>query len=442
MVEIEHKFSVRIIRRGTSLGLYMNNVRVGSLKKLPTGAMQFNYEPSWIVSPTAIPLSTSLPLAPKTYSGDVVINYFDNLLPDNDGIRKALAQRMALKSQEVYDLLAAIGRDCVGAVQLIPTDEEPSLETGIQSVPISDKEIEKILKSLKSFPLGVRPGDDFRISIAGAQEKTAFLKVKNAWHVPKGSTPSSHIFKVQMGMIQDGIDMTKSIENEWLCMQICKEFGLPTANCEIQDFGETRALVVERFDREFTDGKVLRYAQEDFCQVFGISPAAKYENKGGPGIVQIVDALTRSDNPNEDKATFLKSQIVFWLLGAIDGHAKNFSVFLVPQGIKLTPLYDVMSAYPPIRKRQLEYEKAALAMAVGDKRTYRLRDIVRRHWLQTAKKASFPDLEMNKIIDQVIELTPNVIANIESKLPNEFPEEISSPILEGMAEARSALVED
>ncbi|MEQ1664360.1 MAG: HipA N-terminal domain-containing protein, partial [Bdellovibrionales bacterium] len=252
------------------LRVYLNNTPVGALKKLSNGALHFQYETTWVNSPNAIPLSLSLPLTTHIYAGDVVINYFDNLLPDNDSIRKTLALRMSLNNQEVFNLLSAIGRDCVGAIQLIPEQEGFPLSKKINALPISDRAISEILKNLKNSPLGINPEEDFRISIAGAQEKTAFLKLKNGWHIPQGSTPSSHIFKVQMGVLRDQIDMTHSVENEWLCLQICKAFGLPTAEAEIADFNGVRALVVERFDRELTENSMLRYAQEDFCQAAGL----------------------------------------------------------------------------------------------------------------------------------------------------------------------------
>lgn len=417
----------------------MNNEPVGTLEKLSNGALSFAYDPAWISSPGAVPLSLSLPLSTKTYSGDVVINHFDNLLPDNDGIRKAISQRMSLHSQEAFDLLAAIGRDCVGAIQLIPSDEKLVSSIQVQARPITDAKIAEVLKNLKSYPLGVKSGGDFRISIAGAQEKTAFLKIGNRWHVPIGTTPSTHIFKVQMGMLRNVVDMSRSVENEWLCLQICKAFKLPTANAEVSDFDGVRTLVVERFDRGFEGKRILRYAQEDFCQVFGISSHKKYENEGGPGIPQIMSTLSKSDDPTQDRTVFMKSQVVFWLLAAIDGHAKNFSVFLAPGGLRLTPLYDVMSAHPPIAAKQIPHQKAKLAMAIGDNRHYRIKEIARRHWLQTAKHTRFGETRMNEVIDKVIEQTPEVVSAVSRILPKNFPDSVSGPILEGLRKSAQRL---
>ncbi len=421
------------------LKLYMNNTFVGLLQKNPNGSLYFSYDIGWINSPDSIPLSLSMPLSPITYSGDVVINYFDNLLPDNLGIRKTLSQRFSIPTQEVYDLLSVIGKDCIGAVQLISDNEKIERYKKIKSKPISEIEIESILKNLKSHPFGLNPESDFRISVAGVQEKTAFLKNKNGWYIPLGTTPSTHIFKIQMGVVGDKIDMTQSIENEWLCLKICKHFGLPVANAEMINFGQVKSLVVERFDRIKMKEKILRYAQEDFCQVFGVSSNQKYENQGGPGIVQIIDALTKSDNPRVDKYIFMKAQVVFWLLAAIDGHAKNFSVFIFPDGIRLTPIYDVLSAYPPIKLGQIQYEKAKFAMAIGDNRHYKLKEIQRRHWLQTAKKANYPLGEMSRILEEVADQTSSVVDLVSKSLPDNFPSKISKPIFEGMLKASKSL---
>lgn len=417
----------------------MNNILVGLLQKTTNGALYFTYDESWINSPHSVPLSLSMPLSPTTYSGDVVINYFDNLLPDNLGIRNTLMQQLSIVSQDVYDLLSVIGKDCVGAVQLIPENEKIDQYKKIKSSAISDQQIETILKNLKSYPFGIKPEDDFRISVAGAQEKTAFLRKRNKWYLPRGTTPSSHIFKVQMGLVGDKIDMTQSIQNEWLCLEICKQFGLPVAHAEILTFGNITALVVERFDRITFKGNILRCAQEDFCQYYGISSNQKYENQGGPGIVQIMQALTKSDNPAADKYIFLKAQVIFWLLAAIDGHAKNFSLFLFPDGARLTPIYDVLSAYPPIKMGQIQYEKAKFAMAIGDNRHYKLKEIQRRHWLQSAKKANYPIDEMNKILDEVASQAASVINIVSKKLPQNFPTKISKPIFEGMLKAAKSL---
>jgi serine/threonine-protein kinase HipA len=113
--------------------------------------------------------------------------------------------------------------------------------------------------------------------------------------------------------------------------------------------GKVKALAVERFDRRYATDRswIMRLPQEDFCQVLNVPSARKYESHGGPGIADIMTTLLGSATPEQDRYLFMKSQVLFWLLAATDGHAKNFSVFIEPEGrFRLTPFYDILSMYP------------------------------------------------------------------------------------------------
>jgi len=144
------------------------------------------------------------------------------------------------------------------------------------------------------------------------------------------------------------MDLTDSVENEWLCLKILKAFGIPVVHASMAVFEDVKALVVQRFDRRWADDRswLIRLPQEDMCQALSIPPALKYQSDGGPGMEKIMTLLLGSAQAFPDRHLFLKTQFLFWLLGAIDGHAKNFSVFLMPGGrYSLTPVYDVMSAW-------------------------------------------------------------------------------------------------
>jgi serine/threonine-protein kinase HipA len=200
---------------------------------------------------------------------------------------------MGAQGTDFYSLLEAIGRDCVGALQFLP---EGTSETGLSDVqgePVSDKDIEAILADLSHAPLGVDRELEFRISVAGAQEKTALLRRNGQWFRPIGTTPTTHILKPELGQIpsSDGmIDMTDSVDNEHYCMRLIAAFGLNVAQTEIATFGARRVLVVERFDRLWRgDTKTLRLPQEDCCQTLGIPTTLKYQSDGGPGMRDILD---------------------------------------------------------------------------------------------------------------------------------------------------------
>ena len=119
---------------------------------------------------------------------------------------------------------------------------------------------------------------------------------------------------------------------------------------------------------------------------------------------------------------------------AIDGHAKNFSVFLLPGGAyRLTPRYDILSAYPVMGhgRGKLSPEKIRLAMAVqGKNHHYHWKEVQGRHWLETAKRCGFGD--MQSVIEEVIAKTPEVLQQIHSVIPRGFPLHISDSILKGV----------
>ena len=325
-------------------------------------------------------------------------------------MRDKIAAREHADSAGIFDLLAVLGRDCVGALRFVPEGEDPGDPAKMSYRPVSDEEIAQRIASLGTAPLGVHADDDdFRISIAGVQEKTAFLRVDGNWQLPLGPTPTSHIFKPAMKAGPNGADFSDTPWNEWLCLNLCRALGLETANAEVLMFDGKPVIVVERFDRVWRDNVLYRLPQEDLCQAMGVPPSRKYQSDGGPGIVDVLQFLNGSESPREDRLKFMKAQIVFWLLGAIDGHAKNFSIFITPGGYRLTPLYDVMSAAP---YPQLSDHKVKLAMAVGDNRHYRLKEIQPRHFYQTARKAGLGDEDIDDIISGLASRIDGAIAEV------------------------------
>lgn len=431
-------------RKSIRLKVLMNGHLVGLLTRSSRGVISFDYDETWLVNENRRQLSLSLPLSTQGYSGDIVENYFDNLLPDSLPIRNRLQARVGADSTRAFDLLSHIGRDCVGALQLLPEDEDVDVKTVTAST-IDSGQIEKILKNYKTNPLGVDPEADFRLSVAGAQEKTAFLLHDGEWCRPHGATPTSHIFKLPIGELgQSGIDLSDSVENEWLCQQLVREFGVPIASTDIAEFGSQKVLVVERFDRKWSpDGKwLMRLPQEDMCQATGTAGSQKYENEGGPGAKQVMEILRGSERSYEDRTSFMTAQLVFWMLGAIDGHAKNFSLFHGRGGLfRLTPLYDVISIYPVLSAGQIDEQQVRMAMAVlGKNKHYRWDKISRRHWLETAKICQYSSEDMDEIISKCCDITSSCIDNVKEIIPKGFPGNIADTIFKGVVRAKERLL--
>lgn len=422
------------IRTRIPLNVLLNGRLVGQLRRDTSGAIDFRYEPDWLAWEHAIPVSLSLPLSEQRYIGAPVVAVFDNLLPDNDDIRMRVAERSRAEGTDSYSLLSAIGRDCVGALQFVP-DGEDTLPTGkLVAKPISNRAIGELLRNLERNPLGIDEDHDFRISLAGAQEKTALLYWNKKWHTPQGTTPTTHILKPQIGKLPNNLDLSDSVENEHLCLQLVGAFGLPVAQSKIVDFADERALVVERFDRFWTkDKRLLRVPQEDCCQALSVPPSRKYEVNGGPGIVALAQLLKGSDAPESDLKRLLKTQVLFWLLGATDGHAKNFSIRLAPGGrFVLTPVYDVLSVEPDFAAGRIRRNQMKLAMAVGTGRHYRLDQIAPRHFLQTAKLCGISDDAARLVMEEVADIAPRAIDKALAALPKGFPTALADAVIQGM----------
>ncbi|MCF7933949.1 MAG: type II toxin-antitoxin system HipA family toxin [Spirochaetia bacterium] len=426
-----------------TLGLWMNGSFVGRWSITASGEHRLNYASSWLESSQARPISLSLPLQAEEVShrGEVVKQFFDNLLPDSDAVRDRIRMRFGTHDIQAFSLLSEIGRDCIGALQILPETMTPDDIRSIRYREVTEEEIEAILVETPSQGhFRTRTLNDFRISIAGAQEKTALLLHKGSWAVPMGTTPSTHIFKLPIGRI-GFTDMSTSVENEWLCSQIIGSYGLQVAACQIARFGTQKALIVKRFDRILSDegSWIIRQPQEDMCQATGTGSARKYESDGGPGIQRIMDLLAYGSAEETDRRAFFKAQILFWLLAAPDGHAKNFSIFIRAQGgFVSTPLYDILSAYPVIgtASEQIHQRKIHMAMAVtGVHRHYRLDQMRRDHWITTGRLSGLSAAVVDSLFDEIIEATPKVITLVSSIIPPGFPEQVADSILGGLQEA-------
>ena len=439
-------------RSNKTLGLWMNGFFVGTWS-IESGGDVLQYDNEWVASPLRRPLSLSLPFTPgnRPHKGDVVRFYFENLLPDSKDIRERVARRYQVGSTDAYTLLREIGRDCVGALQIIPAGDEPPTDLRVQAQPLSDARVAQLIRAtVQPAPYGISGGrdDDFRISIAGAQEKTALTFWQDRWCRPLGATPTTHIFKLPMGVIGNlQLDMRHSVENEWLCAKLVTAFGLPVAHCDMLEFEDQKILSVERFDRRWWKGdQLLRLPQEDMCQATGTSPVLKYEADGGPGVDRIMALLDGSMERERDRYRFFMAQLVFWMLSATDEHAKNFSLFLRPQGaFEMTPLYDVLSVYPMLGEGpgKLSVHRARMAMAVRSKNAHWLvNNIVRRHWLAVGTRygiVSPKGFGVDALIEKVVQHTPAAVQMVRAQLPPGFPHEVAEPIFEGLLQAAERL---
>ncbi len=419
------------------LKVLINNRLAGELAKEAGGAITFRYDDSWLIWPQRFPVSLSLPPRPEPFRGAVVEAVFDNILPDNPDVRRIVAEKTGAGGTDTFSLLEQIGRDCVGAMQFVPEGVTIDALAPVSGRRVSDDAIEATLANLARAPLGIDPVQGFRISIAGAQEKTALLRRKGKWLHPLGATPTTHILKPQIGTIPTPfgmIDLSDSVENEHFCLTLLGCFGLKVAKTEMTTFGARRVLVVERFDRMWrgTD-RILRLPQEDCCQALSVPSTRKYQNQQGPGIVDILKLLQGSDDPARDQSAFIKCQMIFWLIGATDGHAKNFSIFLRPGGrFELTPFYDVLSVQPAFDAKRIPRNKYKMAMCVGEGREYSIPRIHGLHFAETARQAGMGREPFQNAVNEILTDADFALKQARDRMPPGFPKALCVSIEKGM----------
>lgn len=439
-----------------SLALWMNGAYVGSWNPGISGPDSLQYDPAWTRSEQGRPLSLSLPFKPGNlpHRGPHVRAWFENLLPDSKDIRERMARQYRAGSPDAFDLLSEAGRDCAGALQILPAGIVSAGVAPLEADLLSNAQVAALLRATTTPQVMGMTGEDadLRISIAGAQEKTALLQMDGHWYLPRGATPTTHILKLPLGLIGGmKLDMRHSVENEWLCAQILAAYGLPVAACEPLCFEDMKVLAVERFDRTWWvapqgDRRLVRLPQEDMCQAKGLPPTAKYEADGGPGIDAIFQVLEGSLTRDHDRRVFFQAQVLFWMMCATDGHAKNFSLFIRPGGrFQLTPLYDVLSAYPVLGEgpSKISPHRAKLAMAVRTKNAHwKLKDILRRHWVELGTRHGIVTADgrpAQAVIDDLVAGTPDALARVRAQLPPGFPAEVADSVLGGVQSAAARL---
>jgi serine/threonine-protein kinase HipA len=172
------------------------------------------------------------------------------------------------------------------------------------------------------------------------------------------------------------------------------------------------------------------------CQATATSPLRKYQSDGGPSVAQIMRLLLGSDNAEQDRRNFFKTQLIFWVLAATDGHGKNFSIAHLARGrYQATPIYDVLSAHPVIGqgKNKIPLQKAKLAMAVrGSTNHYLIEVIQRRHWIAQAQQVGLGAEAAEQLIEEITASTDAVINEVSKLLPDNFPADLAEAIFAGM----------
>ena len=390
------------------------------------GRLSFSYSPRWLQSPSAQPLSRSLPLRPESFDDKATRPFFAGLLPEGDK-RKLVAMALQVSSQNDYALLNGIGGECAGAVTLLEPGQQP---TGLPSEQyvrwLDDGELIAILDELPRRPM-LAGKDGLRLSLAGAQDKLPVVFVNGHIGLPKQNTPSSHILKPAISAVEG------SVYNEGFCMALAMRLKLSVASTSIRRVADRVYLLVERYDRlRQPDGSLQRLHQEDFCQALGVAPEYKYQNEGGPDLTQCFDLIRKATRPSAPQVLRLLDYVIFnALIGNHDAHAKNFSLIYTRRGTVLAPLYDTLSTavYANLTDK--------MAMKIGSK--YKFTEVQKQHWEQFAQAAGLSPVQVKKRILTLASLLPSEAVSLRHELTTQdLNHDILSEIV-GIIERRCQL---
>ena len=330
---------------------------LGTLTQSDGGQHTFTY-----ADPNArTPLSLSMPPRSEPYPHRTVEPFLEGLLPERQSVRTALGELFGVSGRNPFALLEHVGLDCAGAVQFCRDDAVADVLAGAGSLEPVVPGIPERLRALRADPARWVI-DREHWSLAGAQAKFA-LRHEGGWWSATGAEPTSHIFK-------PGIDDLKDQAlNEHVCLTAARAVGLRAAHSEYEVWGDQPAIVITRYDRAPTSSGLARIHQEDLCQARSVYPRDKYESDGGPRAVDLVATLRRVGPPSvraENVSRFVDALLFNYLIGAPNAHAKNYSVLLVGDDVRLAPLYDVASGLAYERRNIAGMGSAAMAIG-GEK---------------------------------------------------------------------------
>lgn len=391
--------------------------RVAGVLERPDASspLVFAYDDAWRDDAAAIPLSLSLPLAGRRFSGDAVEYYLRGLLPDDAGRLARIAAHYGVTGRDSFSLLAQIGEDCAGAVQFARPERLDALAgKGPEHITwMTEADLAEEIRSLRAQNSGDgEPSYEAEFSLPGALAKVALRwdPRRKRWGRPQGRAPTTHIVKPP----RTGLPYHN--ENEHLCLELARGVGLDAASSRVLRVGGESAIVVERYDRRWRDGFVERVHQEDMSQALGVDPELKYARQGAPTLAQIARLLLDwSAKGAEDVLRLFRAVALNWVVVGTDAHPRNYSVLIsADEGVRLAPLYDIASAmFLPKQRRKIDPDERKLAMAIGGALT--VGNVTRTSWEAEARAAG---LRPTRVLDAVA-ATVEAIAGTAERVAGE-----------------------
>ncbi|NNN05606.1 MAG: type II toxin-antitoxin system HipA family toxin [Elusimicrobia bacterium] len=385
-----------------ALDVFWGAKLAGRLREDDGGRFEFQYASDWLTAADATPISVRLPLRPEPFDDGACRVFFGNLLPEGS-TRRLITGKLGISESNDFKLLEILGGECAGALSILPEGQGANASGSYE--PLSRKELDRMIEEMPQNPL-LLAHEDFRLSLAGAQQKIPVYHEDGKFFLPRGSYPSSHILKPAIPGLDD------IVENEAYCMELARRLGLP-APASMVIGGKQPFYLIERYDRRRgEDGKLVRLHQEDLCQALGYSYGKKYEADGGPGLKACFGLVgEQSTQPALDKMIMLRWVIFNYLIGNCDAHAKNLSMLIKREDYRLSPLYDLLST------RVYGKLSPKFAMRVGGQ--YRSDWVLKDNWERLAEEAGVGGKAVLDLCRELGEKAPVAAEPLAASFPAE-----------------------
>jgi serine/threonine-protein kinase HipA len=286
--------------------------------------MTLAYRPEVVdrVGSGSLLLSAALPARLGRYSPSEAAPFLDGLLPDGSA-RAGLERRFAVHRVDSFSLLAAVGRECAGAVSLVPPGEPWPLgpTAATDRVALDDRAIAGRLAALADDPFGVDA--DTRGTLAGTPWKLPLAMAPDGtWSAPAAGTWSTHLLRPEPP------DRRGLVATEAFALSVMRGAGLRVVDADARTIGGSPVLVVRRFDRiSSADGTVTRLHQEDCCQALGAARAERAERDGGPTLAEIADLVRDlATDPEAELVHLLGWIVASAVFGCVGGTARDLAL--------------------------------------------------------------------------------------------------------------------
>ncbi len=200
--------------------------------------------------------------------------------------------------------------------------------------------------------------------------------------------------RLWIGKFPERTDRCNLQRIEYATIELARRCGIAACNARIESIGGRDVLMVERFDREYTEGGYHRLGLVSALTLLDCDE--NYLDRERWSYPLLADELRRwSQRPDEDRVELFRRVVFNAAVTNNDDHPRNHAMRRTARGWRLTPAYDLVPA--PL----VSLERRDLAMTIGTYgRTASIYNLLSRcdRFGLTAESAK---MEIEKMVDRL-----------------------------------------